>query len=581
MKTRAELPSETSVVGEPAAQKAIDDYRAARQSFSIAVKEAFSAQKIAFLNDAIRAEAVRQIEAKFYPSGGWKIDLVDSVRRAAQSPLDESISITASRSQPLYLPAGSEDVARLMASSESFQAARKMADELEMPIASSWPVAPPLYIISKSRGEILKTSIQVRAHNTASEWVIDKATLNEKDIPQKNASDGSTVTEIGMQAAFLDYEQFGLTTPKDWQRRQDDTVAEVRAEERRFAAKYGSDRDAWHQLFKIFAAVGGRTRLAALPGISEQVRTEMPWPWLIGNREARGEGTIERIARPFRVDENLNVSFRFKPLLAAEYTVFFKSLCTTTQTSRRSVTQDCYALTKSGREGMTGSKEFTEPVKAKYFMTREYAAHLAWRLAADDGTFIVRGGDRPSRLFVKAQDRPEFQVDLDENGNIQKLSYTDSVAEKSSSQIVWQFGRYRTFDGLTLPTKREVFVDGKRDWSYEIVSARSLDSNALTNFTSAGHPQTPTERQIMTDLLGYTMRSGSEWWTFDGLHEFRRFTILVPPRFKAPHLSFRVQATLVSEGSRGVIAAFSIRYVLQNGLWVLDGIDHASFRPAD
>ena len=326
-------------------------------------------------------------------------------------------------------------------------------------------------------------------------------------------------------------------------------------------------------MFKAFAAAGGESRLRQAVAFTEQVRTKMEWPWLFSRRPAESSGSIRWQAQPFGVEERLDVTFRFKPLLAGEETIAFTTAISTDTASRRSETTNCFMITSTGRTPMQGSKDFAASPVHKYYLNRVYAAHLLWHLAVDDGSFDVRAGGNASNLIVRAPGYPEFRLELDpSSGAIQKVNYTDSIEAAKPVQVCWQLDGHRSFAGITTPTRRELLENGKRDWLYEVTDVQ-YRTTPISNAAAGGRQaQAPTDYQIKSDLLGYSIGKKYESWKFEDVGEFRGFTIR-SRQGDQTSLTFQIHVSLMGRNNIGGTADLVVKYKLQNGAWVLNGVD--------
>ena len=486
LRARTDLPNDGLVVGDPRVDKAVADYLAARAAYVTAVKRETGKQQLARLNGLIRSEAERQVATQFYPANGWKIDSLETITDPLppdERNLEKRLQISLQRTQPLFKGATAEEAARVIPSSAEFTEAQKTAQEFFPAVAASWPQTPQVYVVSRPRGELVSQVVSTKAHNDGKGWILDEIAWPESEIVAKNPAIGLAASEIKGDPIFGGEDRASIAKATDWLRRQTEAIAGARAAEKRMTERFGGDQAAWRVLFKAFAAVGGVDQLRQVTTMTEQVRTKMSWSWLFVNRDAEGSGTIFWKARPLVVENKLNVSFRFKPLLGAEETIAFITVDSTDTSRSESETMNCFAITSSGRRPLQGTREVLAPARHRFYLNRAYAAQLLWHLAVDDESFEVKPIANTSNFTVKVAGLPQFRVAIDPtSGNVQSVNYNEYLGENEPTPIVWQFDGYRKFSDLTLPTRREVLIDGKRNWLYEVTDLKYATAPAVIHW---------------------------------------------------------------------------------------------------
>ncbi len=571
--TREQLPSGAVVVGDPAFERSLDAYLSARAGYAAAAKGAFERHKLAALNEEVRAELVRQVGQKFYPTSGWMVELVEPVSALDRRGDDfgATLRVTARRTKALYREASAEESARTMAPTPDFESARKSAEQFFPALATDWPKAPKLFVVAKASGVAVDAAVSVRARDGGSTWTLLELDWSAAEIPVQGPGSEVLAADVEGDVAF-DGDSSGLSTPADWKRVQSEAVSEVRAAEKQLADRYGEDRAAWHALLKMFKAAGGRDRLESVGGFTERVKVALQWPWLLGTKQdAEASGRIEWRTRPFAAEEHLDVHFRFKPLLASAYTVAFTSVTVTDASKRHSETKDAYTLSGSERSSLQGSKEFSPPAAHRALLTFAYAEHLLWQLAADDARFEVKARGN-STLTVRADRHPLFTVEVDPaTSAVKSVAYTDTEGDKPNA-VRMEFGAHREFGGITFPTRRETFVNGKRERLYEVTNVTTTTAPIAPTGAGKRPNSVPSASRIKADLVGYSIGRGYASWRFDSASEFRRFTI------KAKHdaglsVTYDIQISLVGKNGIRAKADIAVSYDLRNGAWVLSRVD--------
>jgi hypothetical protein len=559
--TLADMPKDSLVVGEPSTAKAISDYNSERAAYVAAVQKSLAAQKFILFDKTVREEAERQV-AGFYPKDGWTIDSMESLAgsSAPEGFMEgKSLGVTLRRTKALYVKAPMDQAATVLASSADLNIALQTAKEFFPALVSSWPKSPELYVISKPRGEVVKLTAALRASEAATKWVLLGLTWSQPEIIAKDSAGGLPASDITGNVVFLDQSQTGLPTPDDWVRRQNSAIADVHAEEKRMAHRYGSDRTVWRVLGKAFAAAGGEDQLRQVGALSEQMHAKITWNYLFRECQAEGSGSMHWQAHPFSVTDGFELSFQFKPLLGPPETVAFSLARSLDADGQQSETKN-----QSGN-----SKSTASAAVARFELHKAYGARLLWHLATSEGPFEIKVNNEATKFTVAERGLPEFQVEIDPaSGFIRSVSYNELSEDGKQLNVGWRF----LSSGTVVSDIREFSIDGKKVERYDL-SDVSYEKNSGGSSGAQTTPRSyPTLDQVKSDLLGMHIGSAYNGWRFDSLSEFRVFT-LRSSQVTENIVSFRIYLQVAGSDGTGGTAEIVVRYKSQGGRWVLVGLD--------